>query len=178
MPIKKRSGTEARVRKPSKKKAAGKKKAEKSAENKPVGKKAVTKSAVRKKVRKIVVKKMVSRESKSASKGTPSKMPVTVQPGPAPGSIPPVEEPSRHEEAIGVITHYYSHLGVALVQVNKGALRTGDTIHITGHSTDFTQAVASMEYEHRHVDQAEAGQSIGLKVADHAREHDIVYLVK
>jgi len=178
MPIKKRSGTEAVARKPSKIKTAGKKKAEKSSTNKPVGKKAAKKSAVKKKVRRIVVKKMALRESKSASNRIPSKMQVTVQPGPPPGSVPPVEEPSRHEEAIGVITHYYSHLGVAVVQVNKGALRTGDTIHITGHSTDFTQAVASIEYEHRHVDQAEAGQSIGLKVADHAREHDIVYLVK
>jgi hypothetical protein len=35
-----------------------------------------------------------------------------------------------------------------------------------------------MEYEHQHVDQADAGQNIGLKVIDHAREHDIVYRVK
>ncbi|NTW60216.1 MAG: hypothetical protein HGB21_07650 [Nitrospirae bacterium] len=101
-----------------------------------------------------------------------------VQPGPPPGSVPPVEEPSLLEEAIGVVTHYYSHLGVAVVQVNKGSLKTGDSIHITGHTTDFTQTVASMEYEHQHVDQASAGQSVGIKVADHTREHDIVYLVK
>ena len=83
----------------------------------------------------------------------------------------------RQEEAIGIVTHYYSHLGVAVVQVNKGSLSTGNTIHIVGHSTDITETVASMEYEHQHVDQANAGQNVGIKIAGSAREHDIVYLV-
>jgi len=101
-----------------------------------------------------------------------------IEPGPPPQGLPPVEEPSQHEEAIGTVSHYYSHLGVAIVQINKGKLKTGDTIHIKGHSADFTQPVESMEYEHQHIDQAEAGQNIGLRVKDHTREHDIVYLVK
>ncbi len=84
----------------------------------------------------------------------------------------------RQEEAIGIVTHYYSHLGVAVVQVNKGSLSTGNTIHIVGHSTDITETVASMEHEHQHVDQANAGQNVGIKIAGSAREHDIVYLVK
>jgi translation elongation factor EF-1alpha len=100
-----------------------------------------------------------------------------VEPGPPPGSVPSVEEPAPHEVAVGVVTHYYSHLGVAVVQVNTGSIKTGDRIHIKGHTTDFTQAVGCLEYEHRHVDQADAGQSVGVKVVDHAREHDIVYLV-
>jgi hypothetical protein len=35
-----------------------------------------------------------------------------------------------------------------------------------------------MEFEHQHVEQAGAGQSVGIKVKDHVREHDIVYRVK
>ena len=35
-----------------------------------------------------------------------------------------------------------------------------------------------MEFEHQHIEQASAGQSFGMKVKDHVREHDIVYLVK
>ncbi len=76
------------------------------------------------------------------------------------------------------MTHYYSHLGVAIVQINKGPLKTGDTVHLKGHAVDFTQPVESMEYEHQRIDQAEAGQIIGLRVKNHAREHDIVFLVK
>jgi len=84
----------------------------------------------------------------------------------------------QHEEAIGIVTHYYSHLGVAVVQVSKGSMNVGDMIHITGHSTDITQTVDSMEYEHENVNEASAGQSVGIKFTGHAREHDIVYLVK
>jgi len=94
------------------------------------------------------------------------------------GVVPPVEEPAPTEEAVGVVTHYYSDLGVAVVQMNKGALRTNDRIRIKGQTTDRTQVVGSIEYEHQHVDQAEAGQCVGIKVFDHARVHDIVYLVK
>jgi putative protease len=180
MAIKKSSGTKASVRKPARKKVAGKKTAKKKAVAKrPAGKKATKKSAAARPGRKIAPKKKKAvRKTKPTSDKVPSKRQAMVQPGPPPGSIPPVEEPSLHEEAIGVVTHYYSHLGVAVVQLNKGSLKTGDRIRITGHTTDFAQTVASMEYEHQHVDQASAGQSVGIKIADHAREHDIVYLVK
>jgi len=181
MAMMKRSGTKAAARKPAKKKTAGKKTVKKKAAAKrSAGKKAAKKRVAGKSTRKIKSKskKKAVRKAKPASDRVPSKRPATVQPGPPQGSVPPVEEPSLHEEAIGIVTHYYNHLGVAVVQVNKRSLKTGDTIHITGHTTDFIQVVASMEYEHQHVDQASTGQSVGLKVANEAREHDIVYLVK
>ncbi|MDA8100143.1 MAG: hypothetical protein M0042_10990 [Nitrospiraceae bacterium] len=93
-------------------------------------------------------------------------------------SVPPVEEPTQREDAVGVVTHYYSHLGVAVIQINTKSLKSGDTIHIQGHTTDFTQTVSSMEYEHAHVDEALPGQSVGIKTVDHTREHDIVYVVR
>ena len=180
------------------KKTKGKSKTKKSVSRKPVRKKAIKKKALKKKIvvkkkvaKKKTVKKKVTKKKaakKKAAKKTPKARParkpaipsktVVVEPGPPPSGIPPVEEPSVNEEAIGTVTHYYSHLGVAVVQINKGVLNTGETIHIKGNTTDFTQQVASMEYEHRHIDGASAGQSVGLKVIDHAREHDIVYLVK
>ncbi len=143
----------------------------------PAAKKKVKKSA--KKTVKKAAKKTVKKAVKKAApkKKMPPKQPL-VAPGPPPSGMPPVEEPASNEEAIGTITHYYSHLGVAVIQINKGTLRTGDTIHVKGHTTDFTETVESMEFEHQHIDQASAGQSVGLKVKDHAREHDIVYLVK
>ena len=117
-------------------------------------------------------------KKKAAAKKNITKKPLLVKPGPPAGTVPSVEEPVAQEEAIGVITHYYSHLGVAVAQLNKGQLKVGDMVHVKGHSTDFTQTVTSMEYEHQHIEQAGAGQNIGLKVIDHAREHDIVYRVK
>jgi len=174
-------------------KTKGKKKKKKPAPRKAI-KKTTKKKALRKKVtvKKKPAKKKVAAKKKTAKKKAakktvmkkaagkrvvPSK-PTMVTPGPPSGSIPPVEEPAQNEVAAGVVTHYYSHLGVAVIQVNKGEIKIGDTIHIKGHTTDFTQTIDSMEYEHQHIDMASAGRSVGLKVKDHAREHDIVYLVK
>ena len=166
----------------SKRKAASRKPVKKTVKKK-VAKKKITKKkkAAKKKTLKKAVKKPARKKAtkKSKSAGTPIKSrPTMIEPGPPPRTIPPVEEPASNEEAIGTVTHYYSHLSVAVVQINKGTLRTGNTIHVKGHVTDFTQAVESMEYEHQHIDQAAAGQSVGLKVKDHAREHDIVFVLK
>jgi hypothetical protein len=170
------------------KKAAGK--TSKQASRKSGAKKSLTRKNVKKKslVKKKTVKKKTAKKKtgkkaaarriKTAGKPPVPKKTMTVEPGPPPMGIPPVEEPARNEEALGTVTHYYSHLGVAIVQINKSTLSTGDLIHIIGHSTDFTQPVESMEYEHRHIDKAGAGQSVGIKVKDHARQHDIVYRVK
>lgn len=72
------------------------------------------------------------------------------------------------------MVHYYTHISVAVVELSA-PLEVGDEIAVKGTTTDFTQKVDSMEIEHEKVDRAEAGESIGLKVIDHAREGDIVY---
>jgi len=81
------------------------------------------------------------------------------------------------ETKIGTVTHYYNHLHVAGVIITDGELHTGDRIHIRGHTSDFEQEVKSMEIDREHIEVARAGDDIGLKVIDHAREHDTVYLV-
>ncbi len=167
----------AKTRKTTTKKSVRKKALKKRSTKKTAKKKTVAKASKKKTVKKSAKKKAAGK-ARPAPKKALAKKPPLVKPGPPAGTVPPVEEPASNEEAIGVITHYYSHLGVAVAQLNKGSLKTGDTIHVKGHTTDFTQTVASMEYEHQHVDQAGAGQNIGLKVIDHAREHDIVYRVK
>jgi len=81
------------------------------------------------------------------------------------------------EMRIGMVTHYWSNLHVAGVTITDGELRTGDTIHITGHTSDFEQIVDSMQVDHAAVEVAKPGDQVGLRVIDHAREHDIVYVV-
>jgi putative protease len=168
---------------------AKKKTSRRPADGKISRKKAVKKKASGKKkaAKKKIAKKKTTRKKTAKKKtirsGTPartsvSKKIIVVEPGPSPTGIPPVEEPASNEEALGSVTHYYSHLSVAIVQINKGVLKAGDTIHIKGHTTDIMQQVESMEYEHQHIDQASAGQSVGIRIKDPAREHDIVYVVK
>ena len=77
------------------------------------------------------------------------------------------------------MTHYYSHLSVVAMQLEGGTtLRVGDVIHIRGHTTDFTQKVESLEVNHVPVTEVEPNDDFGLKVVEHAREHDIVYKVR
>lgn len=164
---------------PVKKKVVRKKR--KALKKKTIPKKKTAKKKVAKKKiakKKTTKKKVSSKLAVKRAKPSVSKKATGIKPGPPPASTPPVEAPLANEEAIGVVTHYYSHLSVAVIQLNRGELKTGDTIHVKGHTTDFSQRIDSMEYEHHHIEQAKTGQSFGLKVKDHAREHDIVYLVK
>jgi hypothetical protein len=80
------------------------------------------------------------------------------------------------EQRIGVVTHYYGHLSVIAMQLEPGAtLRVGDVIHILGHTTDFTQKVESLEVNHAPVTEVAPNDDFGLKVVEHAREHDVVF---
>jgi hypothetical protein len=75
---------------------------------------------------------------------------------------------------VGHITHFFSKISVAVVELTA-PLAVGDRILIKGPSTDFEQVVDSMQIEHANLQRAEAGQSIGLKMAEHVRERDRVY---
>lgn len=75
---------------------------------------------------------------------------------------------------VGRITHFFSKISVVVVELTA-PLAVGDRILIKGPSTDFEQLVESMQIEHKNIQRAEAGQSIGLKVIQPAREKDIVY---
>jgi len=81
------------------------------------------------------------------------------------------------EEEVGRISHYFSKIGVGVVELTKASLSVGDTIHIKGHTTDLYQKVESMQVEHANVPSAKKGESFGLRVESHVREHDLVYKV-
>jgi len=48
------------------------------------------------------------------------------------------------EQKIGVASHYWGNLSVAGLRITDGELRVGDTLHIKGDTSDFTQSVESM----------------------------------
>jgi translation elongation factor EF-Tu-like GTPase len=81
------------------------------------------------------------------------------------------------EQKIGIVTHYFGKIGVAALKITDGELKVGDTIHIKGHTSDFTQTVDSMQVEHESVDVARAGDEVGMKTAEYVREDDSVYRV-
>lgn len=81
------------------------------------------------------------------------------------------------ETKIGSIIHYWGKIGVAGLRLTAGELKVGDTIRIKGHTSDFTQTVDSMQVEGDAVEVARAGDDVGIKVGEVAREHDEVFVV-
>ena len=80
------------------------------------------------------------------------------------------------EKLIGKVTHYYSNIGVGVIELSE-TLNVGETIHIKGATTDFEQKVESMQIEHEPVETASVGSAIGLKVSEKVREGDLVYKI-
>ncbi len=81
------------------------------------------------------------------------------------------------EVKIGKVTHYFGHLQVAVFEITDGILNVGDTVRVMGHTTDFTQPIESMQVEHQTIQSARAGQSVGIRVKQHARQHDSVFKI-
>ena len=143
-------------------------------------KKTPVRKAARKTVRKTKTTSKSSPGPAPRKRATSTIRPTSIRPPTQAGAALPIR-PARaasREQRIGVVTHYYSHLSVVSMQLEPGAtLRVGDVIHIHGHSTDFTQRVESLEVNHASVAEVGASDDFGLKVIDHAREHDAVFKV-
>jgi putative protease len=75
------------------------------------------------------------------------------------------------EEPVGRITHYFSHIAVAAATLT-GELKVGDRVRVKGHTTDFTEAIESLEIEHQTVDRAGPGDKVAFKVSEKARPGD------
>ena len=80
------------------------------------------------------------------------------------------------EKEIGTITHYFSNINVGIIQLSD-ALKIGDTIHIKGHASDFTQKVDSLQIEHVTVTEAKSGDAVGTKVSQKIHIKDKVFKV-
>lgn len=145
---------------------AARKKAKPKRKKTPARKPAARITTVRKAAKRAPVRRAAPKARKPAAR--------PAAPRPAPVSPASMAPPG---ERIGVVTHYYSHLAVAVVKLEAARLRVGDTIHIRGHTTDFKQRVDSLQVNHAAVQEVGPGDDFGLKVRDHAREHDIVYKV-
>lgn len=78
---------------------------------------------------------------------------------------------------MGAVTHYFPEPEVAVVKVEREGIEVGDRLHITGHTTDLTFEVASMEIDHDPVQAAGPGDEVGMKVPGRTRENDEVFKV-
>lgn len=81
------------------------------------------------------------------------------------------------ETKLGHITHYFGKIMVAAIELTDGDLAVGETIHIKGHTSDFNEKITSMQIDRVEVPKAAKGQSIGIRVGQHARVGDEVFKV-
>jgi len=80
------------------------------------------------------------------------------------------------EEQIGQVVDFFARPVVAAIQLTA-PLKIGDKIHIKGHSTDLSVTVVSMQVRNAAVQEANAGDPVGVKITDRARKGDVVYKV-
>jgi len=73
------------------------------------------------------------------------------------------------EQVIGKVTHYYDHIGVAVVAVNE-TIRLGDTIRLKHGDHVFEQKIESLQVNHTPITSATKGQEVGMKVNEVADE--------
>ena len=80
------------------------------------------------------------------------------------------------EEIIGKVTDFFSRPVVAGIELSA-TVKLGDKVHIKGHTTDIELTVDSMQINNVNVNEAKAGDLIGIKVTDRVRGGDTVYKV-
>jgi putative protease len=81
----------------------------------------------------------------------------------------------KEPKPIGEVTHYYGNIEVAIVKFSK-PVKVGITVRFKGATTDFTQTIDSMQFEHEQIKEAKKGQQVGIKVKDTVHEGNEVYL--
>lgn len=81
------------------------------------------------------------------------------------------------EQPVGLVTHFFPRISVAGISILEGRLAVGDTVYITGHTTDLRQVIESMQIEREPVAEAEAGQEVGVHVVERVRVGDRVFRI-
>ncbi len=81
------------------------------------------------------------------------------------------------EERIGSVIKFFEKTSIAAIKLDFDDLVIGDLIRIKGSTTDFTQRIDLMEFDHKPADKASRGQFIGIKVSHPAKPFDLVYKV-
>ncbi len=80
------------------------------------------------------------------------------------------------EIEIGKVSDFFARPVVAGIELTA-SLKQGDRIHITGHTTDMEMTIKSMQIDNADVQEAKAGDAVGIKVSDRVRSGDTVYKV-
>lgn len=84
--------------------------------------------------------------------------------------------PAKKPKPIGKVTHYYTHIKVAIVKFNT-KVKAGTELYFKGATTDFAEASKSMQFDHKPIAVAPPKKQVGIKLKKRVREGDLVYKV-
>jgi hypothetical protein len=86
--------------------------------------------------------------------------------------------PKEKLTLVGVVTHYYDKIRVAIFKV-KTPLQVGQKLRFSNtEGTIFEQPIISMQINHESVKKVKKGVVIGMKVKKQVHENNKVYLIK
>ena len=145
-----------------------------SAARKLVSKKTTTK---RKTVRKTAAKRTVAKRTTAKKRVATARRTATKRP--AKRKTVAKKATAKRTVArkrVGVISHYFSNIGVAVIETS-GRIQKGDRVSIEGATTNFKQKVGSMQYDHKKIEVANRGRSVGVRVNHRVRRKDLVYKI-
>jgi hypothetical protein len=81
---------------------------------------------------------------------------------------------NKEPKPIGIVTHYFGGISVAIVKFSE-EVPVGVTVHFKGATTDFSQKISEMQYDHKAITAAKKNQEVGIKVKERVREGDQVF---
>lgn len=92
------------------------------------------------------------------------------------GTVKAKPKAAKVLKPVGVVTHYFNAIRVAIVKC-KQPFNTGAAVRFNGATTEFTDVVASMQFDHKPVARAKKGQEVGIQVKKRVREGDSMYII-
>lgn len=123
-------------------------------------------------------KKTVSKaKPRAKAKKAAPKKPSAAKLKPIKGKPATIIVVAPQKKLVGHVVHYYNKINVGIVRVTDHEVAMGDEISIEGAHTKIKQKVSSMQLEHKPVNIARKGQTIGLKVSGRVRKSDAVYKI-
>jgi len=87
---------------------------------------------------------------------------------------------SKEKNKVGVVTHYFDKIGVAIVMF-EGNVKIGDQLVFRGvrgeshEPFESDQEVVSMQKDHEDATEAKKGDELGLKIKASVKEGDEVF---
>jgi len=78
------------------------------------------------------------------------------------------------EQEVGIVINWFNRISVAAIEITNGSISVGDTLVICGYYQEAEIHVNHMEIDHKPVQKAVKGQSVGIRVPQRVRKGEIV----